>query len=102
MSHKQPINKRNGIHAGVVLVECEDELTIPHLVLARTKRQVVKWTKELMRSIIEDLVRESEFRVTCSQATIKAALQRGYWWTEYGSNDFTVMILEPLTIDEGD
>ena len=87
------------MHARVIITEAGETVSVPYLVLAKTKNEADERARHQMRSIIESIVRDSPDRVDCDEQDILSALKHGYWWADLGSEEFTVMIQEPERIE---
>ena len=87
------------MHARVIITESGNTVSVPYLVLAKSKQHAVQKANRRMRSIIESVVIEAEQPLELDQQDIAMALDQGYWWAELDGSIFTVMIQNPQTID---
>lgn len=81
-------------HAQIVLTETGAAITATHLIMGASQQDVSKRVAETLKEVIAQAVRDHP-QAEPSDAEIDAAVERGYWWTQLGSEEFTAMVVEP-------
>ena len=88
--------------ARIVLTEIGGNITATHLILGPRPRKadVHRRAQEVMRRMIRKVMKDHPHPQEMDPKTIETALARGSWWTDLGSEEFSVLILSPQrTVD---
>lgn len=86
-------------HVRVIVTETGSGVTVERVIQGESKKNVERRTRQQLQSIIEQVLRDSP-QAYCDD--IAEALRHGYWWTDLGSEEFTVMVLEPQHVDRAE
>ena len=86
------------MHARIIVTEAGAAVTATHLVFGQDRRSVVAQAKRQMRTIVERAMTDETGWIDTPQ--IRRALKEGGWWTEEGSEPYSVLILRPEQIIE--
>ena len=80
-----------------IVTETGAGVEIARVIHGPNKHSVEERTREQLRQIIEQVVRDNP-RASCDD--MDDALRRGYWSTDLGSEEFSVFVLEPVEVDQ--
>ena len=84
-------------HVRVIVTETGAGVEVARVIHGPRKKSVEQRTREQLRGIIERVLDENP-RTSC--VDMAEALHRGYWWTDLGSEEFTVIVLEPEQVEQ--
>jgi len=87
------------MHVRVIVTETGANVEVERVIHGRNLHAVEQRAREEIRQIIEQVCRDNPHAL-CEDMT--EAVHRGYWWADLGSEEFTVMVMEPLQIEQVD
>ncbi len=85
------------MHVRTIITEAGDVATVTHVMIGKSQSKVTSEAQAQMRAIITSVLKE-QGEPGLSAEDLASALEHGYWWAELGSEDFTVMIVQPEQI----
>jgi len=84
-------------HVRVIVTETGASIEIERVIHGQSEQSVEQRTREQLRQIIECVTHDNP-KASCDN--LAEALRHGYWWTDLGSEEFTVKVLAPQRIEQ--
>ncbi|MFN3166398.1 MAG: hypothetical protein ACE37H_04965 [Phycisphaeraceae bacterium] len=84
-------------HVRAIVTEVGAQVDIERVIISESSEQVELLAREAMREVIK-----SDLEQAYWPEDFETALDRGYWWTDFPSEQYSVLILTPLEVRHAD